>query len=100
MENIQFKRNELLASKLIANFEKRNFNAYYCPNNDALIVKIQELINKEEETVSWGGSMTLEESGVKTFLIKDGYKIINRDNAKLLKKKKSLLNRVYSVTYF
>lgn len=92
MNNILSKRNELLADKLIKNFQKRNFNAYYCENNEVLLNKIQELISKEE-TVSWGGSMTLEETGIKSFLEENGYKTINRDKAKTREEKLELVKQ-------
>ncbi|MCR5261923.1 MAG: lactate utilization protein [Candidatus Gastranaerophilales bacterium] len=92
MNKIEFQRNELLAKKVIENFKKRNFNAFYCENKEELIKELQNLISKEE-TISWGGSMTLEETGIKTFLEDNGYKTINRDKAKSKEEKLELVKQ-------
>lgn len=92
MNKMIIERNENLAKKVIENLKKRNFNAFYCENKENLLSEIQKLISKEE-TVSWGGSMTLEETGVKTFLENNGYKTINRDKAKTKEESYELLKK-------
>lgn len=74
-------RNEKLAKKVITALEKRHFNAFYCEDEQAALNKILELVSKDE-TISWGGSVTLEQTGITQYLIDNGYKVINRDSAK------------------
>ena len=81
MNNIIFERNELLINTVIKNLEKRNFNAFYCENREKAVNKVLELINKNE-TVSWGGSVTLDELKIKQVLENEGYKTIDRAKAK------------------
>lgn len=85
-------RNQKLAQKLITALEKRHFNAIYCETINDVVRKIEELILKEE-TVSWGGSVTLEETGIKKFLIENHYNIIDRDNATTPEEKNELTKK-------
>ena len=86
----KFKRNELLASTIIKNLEKRNFNAFYAPDKDEALKMALSLINKDE-TVSWGGSVSLDEIKIKEYLEKNNYKVINRDKAKNPQEKRELI---------
>jgi len=75
-----FKRNELLAKNVINSLIKRNFNAFYCKDKESANKKILELISKED-VISWGGSITLDELGIKKYLDENEYKTIDRDKA-------------------
>ena len=81
MSDIIFARNELLIKTVIKNLEKRNFSAYYCESGKDAVIKVSELINKED-IIAWGGSVTLDELKIKEYLENNGYKTINRDKAK------------------
>ena len=98
MQNI-VKRNELAAQKLIKELEKRHFNAFYAENRQEALKKIAELIDKNQ-TVSWGGSVTLDEIGIKEFLENNSYKTINRDKAKSKEEKEELiLKSIFAYTF-
>lgn len=88
-ENI-IKRNELLARKVIANLKKRHFNAFYCETKGDALKQAVDLIS-ENETIAWGGSVTLDEIGIKDYLENNGYKVINRDKAKTPEEKRETL---------
>lgn len=49
---------------VIKNLEKRNITGYYCENVEEANRKILSLIG-EEDVVSWGGSATLDQLGIK-----------------------------------
>lgn len=49
---------------IIKNLEKRNMVGHYCETPDDACEKILSLID-EEQSVSWGGSATLDEIGIK-----------------------------------
>ncbi|MBQ2645266.1 lactate utilization protein [bacterium] len=91
MNNIKI-RNKKLAEKIINNLQKRNFKAYFCENKQETIQKIEELISKTE-TISWGGSITLEETGIKNFLEENNYKTINRDKGKTKEEKEQIVRQ-------
>ena len=60
---------------------KRYFEAYYCPDRESAAEKVLQLIGAED-TVSWGGTMTVDELGIKDALRARGQKLLDRDTAK------------------
>ena len=92
-------RNGLLAQKLIKNLESRHFEAFYCEDKESALQKAAELIG-ENDTVAWGGSMTLDELGVKQFLEKRGNTLINRDVAKTEEERKEAMIKSFSANAF
>lgn len=66
--------------KVAEALNKRHFEAYYCPDRAAAIEKVLELISPED-TVSWGGTLTIDELGLKDLLRARGQKLIDRDIA-------------------
>ncbi|MGI6664517.1 MAG: lactate utilization protein [Christensenellaceae bacterium] len=72
-------RNKLLSEKLLKNLKQRNFEAYYCDTKEAAAEKALSLI-LEGDTVSWGGSVTLEECGLLA-RVKETHTVIDRDTA-------------------
>lgn len=100
MNEVVLKRNRILAETVIKNLKSRHFDAYFCEDKNALTEKIQELVSKEE-TVSWGGSMTLEETGLKAFFKDNGYKVIDRDSAKSREERLELVKQgIFSDVFF
>lgn len=94
MNSVHFSeiRNEQLCNKLIKNLKKRRFEAFYAKNGKEALELAKGLIPKEE-TVSWGGSVTLGDIGLIDFLINNGYNVINRDLAKSPEEKQMYLTR-------
>ncbi len=76
-ENI-FKRNELLAQKVIKGLESRNMTGYYAESKEAALAKALELI-PEKSTVTMGGGMSVHEIGLVEALQKGDYNFIDRD---------------------
>ena len=61
MDTIKSKYHETLAATVIKNLEKRQMEGYYCPTvEDA--EKLAFSFLKDGQTVSFGGSMTLEDT--------------------------------------
>lgn len=76
------KYNELLASKVIAQLEKRNMKGYYVKTADEAVTLVNSLINKND-TVSFGGSMTLKDTGILDDLrAREDITLLDRDAAK------------------
>ncbi|MDR0324104.1 MAG: lactate utilization protein [Treponema sp.] len=74
------KRYSKLGPKVAEAFKSRSFEAYYFDEPAAAAEKIISLIPKDH-LVSWGGSMTLKGLGIQERLKKDGYNLLDRDNA-------------------
>ncbi|MBR1506916.1 MAG: lactate utilization protein [Eubacterium sp.] len=76
-ENI-FKRNELLAQKVIKGLESRNMTAFYAGSKEAALAKALELI-PEKSSVTMGGAMSAHEIGLVDALKNGDYNFIDRD---------------------
>lgn len=61
------------------NFNKRGFEAYYCPTAEEALKKAVSLIPKDD-VVSWGGSVSINEIGLRPYVQKH-YAVIDRDTA-------------------
>lgn len=73
------KRDDLLADKVVKSLQDRHFEAYYCKTGDEAVAKVLSLIT-EKESVTWGGSMTLETIGLTKRLHECGqYDVLDRD---------------------
>lgn len=72
-ENVK-KANEAKIKTVIKNLEKRNITGHYCDTKEDAVQAIKSLIPEGSE-VSWGGSATLDEIGIKTALADGNYKI-------------------------
>ena len=66
---------------LVKNLESRHFEAYYCANKEEALHKVLELI-PTEDVVSWGGTLTVDELGIKGLLAQREQKVLDRDTAK------------------
>lgn len=69
---------ELKAQHLKKEFAKRNIESFYCDTKEEAVSKIVEMID-EGKSVTWGGSTTLNELGVKDVLENGNYTVIDRD---------------------
>ncbi len=78
-ENI-FKRNELLAQKVIKGLQSRNMSGYYAANKEEAFKQAMELI-PEGSSVTMGGAMSVHEIGLVEALKSDKYNFIDRDKA-------------------
>lgn len=72
-ENVK-KANEAKIKTVIKNLEKRNITGHYCDTKEDAVKVIKSLIPEGSE-VSWGGSATLDEIGIKTVLADGNYRI-------------------------
>lgn len=76
-ENI-FKRNELLAQKVIKGLESRNMSGYYACDREAALAQALALI-PEGASVTMGGAMSAHEIGLVQALKQGNYHFIDRD---------------------
>jgi L-lactate utilization protein LutB len=73
-------RNQKLGPKVVQALKNRYFDAWYFDNPADALDKIVSLIPMDH-VVSWGGSFTLDELGIKERLAEKGYKLLDRDKA-------------------
>jgi L-lactate utilization protein LutB len=69
---------ELRAQTVIKQFAKRNIEAFYCENKDDTVKLMLSLI-EEGKSISWGGSNTITELGIKDILENGNYVLVDRD---------------------
>ena len=99
MQDIIVQRRELLAQKVIINLNKRHFEAHYAKDKkEALDIALK--IIKKDETTSWGGSMSIEETGLIDYLENNGYKTFNRAKAKNNDEKREIVLKGLSADNF
>lgn len=91
-ENSIKARNRLLASKVIKNLQSRKFEAYYCDNAIEAVKKALSFI-PELSSVSWGGSVTLEEIGLLNRVRQGSYMITDRDKAQTMEERYDLMRQ-------
>lgn len=78
--------------KVVEKLKRRNFDAYYFSTRDEAVQKVLELI-PETDSVSWGGTMTVDELGLKDMLRERGNTLIDRDTAANMDERMELMRR-------
>ena len=92
-------RNKKIGEKVVLGLKKRFFDAYYVDTKEQALQKAIELIPLTD-VISWGGSMSVLETGLIDHLLKNEYNVINRDIAKSKEEKMELLKQaMYCDTY-
>ena len=79
--NIIQEHYKITAEKMIKNMKLRNMEAYYVDNKTLAVQKILSLI-EDGSSISWGGSMTLEEINLFEHLMANkSYQLLDRSKA-------------------
>ena len=81
--------------KVCENLKKHFFDAYYVDTKGDALKKSLELISKQD-SVSWGGTITMEQIGLKQALIDNNYILIDRDTAKSPEERVELMHKALS----
>ena len=97
-ENI-YKRNELLAQKVIKGLESRNMKGYYAANKEEALKLALELI-PEGSSVTMGGAMSAREIGLVDTLKGGNYNFIEREGAATPEEKRAATLEGYDADYF
>ena len=95
----RIKRNQMLGEKVVKALGTRNIEAFYVESKEEALKKALELI-PEGSKVAWGGSMSIEEIGLKKAICEGNYNELNRDNAKTPEEKRAIELTTYDVDYF
>lgn len=99
MNEYQQSRNELLAKKVIAGLKSRNMTGYYAKTKDEALKTALSII-EENSAVSWGGSMTIEEIGLKQAVCNGNYTVYNRDICKTPEEKREAELNAFRSNYY
>lgn len=99
MNENRVRRNNMVGDKMVKALNGRNIEAFYVESKEAALDKALELIS-EGSSVAWGGSMSIEEIGLKKAICEGNYNELNRDNAKTPEEKRSIELATYGVDYF
>ena len=94
-ENI-FKRNELLAKKVIKGLESRNMTGYYAASKEEALRIALDLI-PEKSSVTMGGAMSVHEIGLVDALKEGDYDFIDRDD---YEDKREAMLKAYDADFF
>lgn len=85
--------------KVAEGLNKRFFEAYYCSDRESGLQKVLELI-PQNHVVSWGGTSTVDELGIKDALRQRGQAVIDRDTAKDAQERKEMLKKALTCDTF
>lgn len=93
------KINTLLCKKLAASLEKRFIKGYYAENKEEAL-KIALSLIPEGSSIGYGGSMTLDEVGLKDALDNEHYHLIRRELAKTPEETREKYIEIYGADVF
>ena len=99
MDANRVKRNQMLAQRVIKGLESRNMEGYYAESKEEALAKALELI-PEGSSVGWGGSMSIEEIGLKDAVCTGNYTVYNRDVCKTPEEKRQTELSIIGSDYF
>lgn len=86
MPKRQFYRNQ--AQSIIKKLELRKMEGYYCETKEEAKEQFLELVGSDKKSICYGGSMTLDELGLKEAVEAAGHDLIRRENYKTPEEKK------------
>lgn len=91
--------NALVVQKLIEEFKKRNIVGFYCKTKEEALTRVLEMIPKDS-LVSWGGSETLHEVGLKAALKSGGYNYLDPAEPSGAVEKEKAARQALTADYF
>lgn len=99
MNENRVKRNAMLGERVIKNLGTRNMEGFYAETKEEAL-KIALGLIPEGASVAWGGSMSIQEIGLKEAVCQGGYKAYNREDAKTPEEKRAIELATYDCDYF
>ena len=88
-----------LAQKMISAFQKRQIQAWYCPNGQQAKDLILSLI-PSGSSIGWGGSKTLTQIGVMNAIRGGQYRLFDRDMKMNQEERKAVYATIQTADYF
>ena len=90
---------DIKGPKVAEALTKRHFEAYYCSDKEAAVKKVLEIIPKNH-SVACGGTMTMDELGLKAKLTAEGYTLIDRDAATTPEEREAIMHKALNCGSF
>lgn len=90
---------EVTAATIIKNLKKRRMDGFYCPDSKSAVAKALEIM-PGGCSIAWGGSASVQQSGLMEAIRGGRYKIIDRDEAKTPEAKREMFARIVMADYF
>lgn len=93
---------EVLAGRLIDKLSMRNMEGYYAATREEALRLIKDKFLTEGVSVAWGGSMTMEEIGLMSYLQsgESGCIVYDRTMAKTPEEQKAMKANIVNADYF
>lgn len=89
MPKKQFYRNQ--AETIIKKLQMRKMEGYYCESREEAREKMLELMGKASKSIAYGGSVTLDEIGIKEAAVAAGHELIRREDYVTPEEKKACI---------
>ncbi|MBQ3105526.1 MAG: lactate utilization protein [Lachnospiraceae bacterium] len=91
--------NANLAATMIKQLQKRNMEGYYCATAKEAVDLALSLM-PEGASITWGGSMTIQECGLMDAVRSANYELIDRATANTPEESRALYGRMVCADYF
>lgn len=99
MDNVRSAAHRATAQRIIKKLALRNMTGHYC-DTAAEAVEIARGLVGDGESVTWGGSVTFTQSGVKDALAADSHPMIDRMEASTEAEREEMWRRQVSADWF
>ena len=90
---------QLKINRTMAALEKNNMHAYYAPTSEEAVHIVESLL-KEGDTISCGGSVTLDATGVKALMRSGKYNFLDRETVATDAERQEIYRRTFSADVF
>jgi len=90
---------KLRAKTIIKGLEKRNMEGVFCETKEDALSKALSYI-EEGSSVTWGGSMSIEEIGLMDAVKNGNYKVIDRSVAKNYEEQREIFSKAVLADYY
>lgn len=87
------------SAAVIKNLERRNMEGFYCETIEKAVEKAMSMI-KQDDTVGWGGSTTIDQIGIKKLLQEKSITVIDRDKVSDPEEKVKLMKKALTSNVF
>lgn len=92
-------RNDVLGARVVKSLESRNMEAYYVKTKEEAVKKAMELM-PEGSSISWGGTMSVDEIGLKDAVCSGNYELIDRDKAESPEERRALMLQALDCDFY
>ncbi|MGE9923579.1 lactate utilization protein [Acidaminococcus fermentans] len=99
MNEFTLERNRKLAGKVIAGLKSRNMQGFFAETKEEALQKALELI-PEGSSVTWGGTLSISEIGLKDAVSRGNYTVYDRDLEKTPEGKEAVMRKAYTCDYY